>query len=49
MFLRQNQYKLIVNPQEAEDFTVKVVAQKNPPITFIEIVTWIKEYTISII
>ncbi|SDN05044.1 type II toxin-antitoxin system death-on-curing family toxin [Bacillus sp. OK048] len=46
MFLRQNQHKIVVDPQEAEDFMVKMVADKNPPVSFEEIVAWIKEYTI---
>lgn len=45
MFLRQNGYMITVGTQEAEDFTVRMVAQKNPPISFEEIVSWIKEYT----
>jgi death on curing protein len=47
MFLRQNGYKITVDPFEAEEFTVKLVKEKNPPISFTEIVAWIKEYTIS--
>jgi death on curing protein len=45
MFLRQNGLKITVDPQEAEDFTVKVVADKNSPVSFEEIVAWITEYT----
>jgi death on curing protein len=45
MFLRQNGFKISVDPAEAEDFTVRMVAQKIPPITFEEIVAWVKEYT----
>ena len=45
MFLRQNGYYLSVDPKEAEDFTVKVVAQKKPPISFDEIVVWIEGHT----
>jgi death on curing protein len=45
MFLRQNGFKISVDPAEAEDFTVWMVAQKIPSITFEEIVAWVKEYT----
>jgi death on curing protein len=48
MFLRQNRYKIMVDPKEAEDFTVRMVAQKNPPVSFQEIVSWIKEFTIQV-
>lgn len=48
MFLRQNNHKITVPPQVAEDFTVKVVADKNPPVSFEEIVSWIKEYTVEL-
>lgn len=48
MFLRQNNHKFTAPPQIAEDFTVKVVAEKNPPVSFEEIVSWIKEYTIEL-
>jgi len=48
MFLRQNNHKLVVHPQTAEDFTVKVVAEKNPPVPFEEIVAWIKEFTVEL-
>ncbi|MEH7249351.1 type II toxin-antitoxin system death-on-curing family toxin [Neobacillus niacini] len=45
MFLRQNQHKLEVDPQEAADFTERMVADKHPPVSFEEIIAWIKEYT----
>jgi death on curing protein len=45
MFLRQNGFKITVDPEEAEEFTVRMVAQKNPPVLFEEMVAWIKEYT----
>jgi death-on-curing protein len=45
MFLRQNGYRISVDPKEAEDFTVKMVAQKKPPVQFGEIVDWIKVHS----
>ncbi|TYS17975.1 type II toxin-antitoxin system death-on-curing family toxin [Rossellomorea vietnamensis] len=46
MFLRQNGYKLIVTPQEAEDFTVLMEEKKNPSIPFEDIVGWIEDNSI---
>ncbi|WP_240189795.1 hypothetical protein [Bacillus sp. P14.5] len=46
MFLRQNGYKLMVSPQEAEDFTVLMVEKKNPSIPFDDIVGWIEDNSI---
>jgi death on curing protein len=45
MFLRQNGIKLTVDPKVAEYFTVRVVVQKDPPVSLEEIVTWIKVYS----
>ena len=42
VFLRKNGYYIKVDPLEAEDFVVNVVAQKDPPISFEEIVDWIR-------
>ncbi|PLR95766.1 type II toxin-antitoxin system death-on-curing family toxin [Bacillus sp. T33-2] len=44
MFLRQNGYRLVVNPKEAEDFWVKIVDPDQPEVSFSQIVTWIGEH-----
>lgn len=49
MFLRQNGYKLSVEPKEAEDFTVTMVAKKNPPISFEDIADWIKRHSFKVL
>jgi death on curing protein len=45
MFLRQNKYKLIVDPKRAEDFCVQIVDPEQSDVSFEEIVTWIHECT----
>ncbi|WP_035423718.1 type II toxin-antitoxin system death-on-curing family toxin [Bacillus sp. UNC438CL73TsuS30] len=47
MFLRQNKYKLIVDPKKAEDFCVQIVDPAQPDVSFEEIVAWIREWTES--
>lgn len=44
MFLRQNQYRLIVHPKNAEDFCVQIVDPGEPNVTFSEIVGWIEKH-----
>lgn len=45
MFLRQNNYRLIVQPKRAEDFCVQIVDPEQPDVSFEEIVTWIQKWT----
>jgi death on curing protein len=45
MFLRQNGYRIIVNPKRAEDFSVQIVDPDQPNVSFEEIVEWIHRYT----
>lgn len=44
MFLRQNGYRLIVDPKIAEDFCVQIVDPDYPEVSFLEIATWIGEH-----
>ncbi|MEH7494258.1 type II toxin-antitoxin system death-on-curing family toxin [Neobacillus niacini] len=44
MFLRQNGFRLVVNPKKAEDFCVQIVDPEQPEVSFFEIVTWIGEH-----
>ncbi|OXT15242.1 hypothetical protein B9K06_22295 [Bacillus sp. OG2] len=46
MFLRKNGFKLVADKKEAEDFTVKVVEDKLPPVSFNEIADWIDQNVI---
>lgn len=46
MFLRQNHYRLIVHPKNAEDFCVQIVDPKEPNVTFSEIVDWIDDHIV---
>ncbi|RFU66809.1 type II toxin-antitoxin system death-on-curing family toxin [Bacillus sp. V59.32b] len=44
MFLGLNGFHLKVHPKQAEDFTVRMVADKESPVSFDEVCDWIETY-----